>query len=123
MQNELQHHGVKGMKWGVRRYQSYPGGKTGKFVGPKAKNKQAAKPAKQPSHPPASSMDDQELRQRINRIQMERQYNSLTTREKLPGEEFTSGLLKEVGREMLKDTLKKGIKAGVTELARMAKER
>ena len=33
--NTIQHHGVKGMKWGVRRYQHYPksGGPKGKFLG------------------------------------------------------------------------------------------
>lgn len=31
----IQHHGIKGMKWGVRRYQPYPKGegKKGKFLG------------------------------------------------------------------------------------------
>ena len=41
MSNELQHHGIKGMKWGVRRFQPYQKGKTvkgGKEVG-KAKSK------------------------------------------------------------------------------------
>lgn len=31
--NEIYHHGVKGQKWGIRRYQPYPKGKHGKFLG------------------------------------------------------------------------------------------
>lgn len=34
----LMHYGVKGMHWGIRRYQPYPSGKSGKFIG-SVKNK------------------------------------------------------------------------------------
>lgn len=30
---QLAHHGIKGMRWGIRRYQPYPKGKHGKFLG------------------------------------------------------------------------------------------
>lgn len=33
MSNELEHYGVLGMKWGVRRYQPYPDGKHGRYIG------------------------------------------------------------------------------------------
>lgn len=32
---DIRHYGIKGMKWGIRRYQPYPPGKHGKYLGDK----------------------------------------------------------------------------------------
>ena len=105
--NELYHWGVKGMKWGVRRYQNEDGTLT--EAGKKRKNsiqgskwakedgesaKQIVDSARQISsdtkrlvdnsikNSPKTKMDlsnmtDKELRDQINRAYMEKQYNEL----------------------------------------------
>ena len=76
--NELYHYGIKGMRWGVRRYQNADGSLTN------AGKKRYAETihedyAKAHSKKNIRSMSDAELRSRNNRLQMEQQYKSLTT--------------------------------------------
>ena len=66
-EKELLHWGIKGMKWGVRRYQNKDGTLT-----PAGKKRYNAS-----SESEAKSMSDQELRSKINRMDLERQYSSL----------------------------------------------
>lgn len=78
---ELYHWGVKGMKWGVRRYQK----KDGSLTSAGKKRRQEEPPhedyAKAHSKKSVRSMSNQELRERNNRLQAERQYRDLTRRE------------------------------------------
>lgn len=63
--DELYHYGIRGMKWGVRRYQNVDGTLTDR--GKKRYNKKED----------YKSMSDDELRARVKRLELERQYNSL----------------------------------------------
>lgn len=81
--NELYHWGIKGMKWGVRRYQNKDGPLTA--AGKKHYNGDgnAGEEAEQVEYAPkrtgkdASAYTDEELRARIQRMQMEDQYRTL----------------------------------------------
>lgn len=67
MSDELAHYGVPGMKWGRRKQAD------GSY---KSSGRKAAKDARKKE---ISKLSDAELRQRINRLQMEKQYMDLTT--------------------------------------------
>jgi len=84
----LAHYGIPGMKWGKRSAKSSSKSSSTSKATPFAKN-----PAKDP--PPAKGvtdlrpkhikrMSDTELRQRINRMQMETQYKDLTEGKSAP---------------------------------------
>lgn len=80
----LHHSGIKGMKWGVRRYQNKDGTLTaaGKkhYAGDENAGEGAtAKTEYAPKRKGGKAEDysDEELRARINRLQMEKQYRDL----------------------------------------------
>lgn len=143
----IAHHGILGMKWGIRRFQPYGrgytriDGKRGKETGQaKRKSKDssawfdqsiksgkdkpnispAEKVAKEtkntmdnaqniarsagklrkmttPQENRAKGLSDEELRRRINRINMERQYNDLTSQDTGKGFEVASEILSITG--------------------------
>lgn len=66
--NELIHYGTKGMKWGVRRYQNKDGTLTS--AGKKRKRASYASEARE--------MTDQELRSKIDRMNLEKRYMNMS---------------------------------------------
>ena len=115
--NELYHHGVKGMKWGVRRTPSQLGHDTGGIdlqktkkkveaantivnesqnINKKVSSRKQRKIQKQQVQN-AKAMTDQELRERVNRLNMEQQYARLSTEQMSAGKVNVDRVLSEVG--------------------------
>lgn len=119
---ELYHWGIKGQKWGVRRYQNPDGTLTAagkKRYGDNEGTEGGDKPAYAPKAPKKSAGDysDEELRAQINRMQMEKQYRDLAgqtnVREDDPNRELK---LERERLQLQKDvkSLKKEINGGQT---------
>lgn len=125
--NELYHYGVKGMKWGVRRTPEQLGhvkkaaSNASKAVGSAAKkvasaagkaysshrqkkaDKKAAEEEKKRRRKPISELTDDELRQRISRLELEKRYRDLQPQKISKGESFVARALKGAGESSLRN--------------------
>lgn len=134
MDNELTHHGIKGQKWGERRWQNKDGSLTpegkirygavaagvagaGLAVAKRAiqfkrqKNSRSDKETEL-NNTSAQKMTDAELRERINRIKLENEYAQLLS----PKNEKTTNK----GKTWVRETLEKAGSTIATQLATYA---
>ena len=90
MDNTLIHYGILGMKWGIRR--------TPEQLARARRRSMTDEPHEdyKKAHTPKSikSMSDAELRNRLNRIQMERQYSQLSESSVSKGKEYAQKIIK-----------------------------
>lgn len=117
MTNSLTHYGIRGMKWGVRRFQPYSKGETskGKFIGKRrVSGNQDINPVKK--------MSDTELRSRINRLQMEKQYSQLTKKEKSSGQKIVTEIITNSAKQMATSYVIKYGQKGVENMIKKAKK-
>lgn len=94
----LYHHGIKGMKWGVRRTPDQLARVRGKRTQDaneleKVNRKTAVKNRR--------TMSDADIKKRIERLKLEREFKSLTEEDVAPGRKFTSEILSTAGKRAL----------------------
>lgn len=90
----LMHYGIKGQKWGICRYQNEDGTRTA--AGKKREQYNSNHEDYDKAHTTKSvkTMSDAELRNRLNRLQMEKQYKQLSSTDVKRGKDFVSKSLK-----------------------------
>lgn len=124
-QNELYHYGIKGMRWGVRRTDAQLGHNPKKSSG-KSKNvivKSKKISSKQQRKNEMKNMSDAELRSRINRIQMEKQYMQLTEPQLSPGKKFVKDVLTNAAKQTVTNYTAKYMTKGMEALMDQAKKK
>lgn len=108
MENELQHHGVLGMKWGVRRYQNKDGTLTSAGKQKKLSSEERADISNTKRRHELANMaknrkllSDKTLKDKIERIKLEKQFKDLVDEDINPGKKFIKEILTESSKKAL----------------------
>lgn len=111
----LAHWGIRGMKWGVRRYQNKDG--TWTAEGKKRRSNEAVggskeKPVK-PRKRKISELSDEELSKKLNRLRMEEEYIRMAKGRKAKKNSRFKKIMGDIGEQALKAVASKAIEKAV----------
>ena len=113
---ELYHHGIKGMKWGIRRTPA----QLARARGKKDSSNDREKKRRKKDIKNRRTLSESDIRKKIERLKMEKQLKDLTAEDLHPGRKFASDILKSAGTKVL-STVAAGAAAYVVKAAMTGK--
>lgn len=93
----LEHHGILGMKWGIRRSEAELARTRGRFKRSEDKQEKANRKTDVKNR---RTMSDADLKKRIERLKMEREFKNLTEDDLAPGKKCVSEILSSSGKKV-----------------------
>lgn len=100
MENDLQHHGIPGQKWGVRRFQNKDGSLTTAGKKRVKDGNSAVKDERKEASKNRRNLSDADLKKRIERMKLEKEMKDLTDADLSPGKKFINEVLSTSGKRI-----------------------
>lgn len=99
--NVLVHYGVRGQKWGIRRFQNKDGSLTSAGKKRYSDDAKDEKTEKVSSKKDRGRMTDAELSRRIARLEKETKLKDLEAKNRDNGEAYAKEILKDIGKRVI----------------------
>lgn len=111
MSETLTHYGIKGMRWGIRRFQNKDGSLTPAGKKRYAENDSESEKSKvsedyRRARRTISEMSDSELQEAVRRLETEKRYRDLNPEQVSRGKKFVDSVIKPAVADVAKNTLK-----------------